>query len=315
MHSNNYQFIVSQSELGAGTRGASKGYEALLKAAEKHSIDWFKPKFVKPVANFNDALKIPIQYPFAKRIEPLFEVFKNIANTVEDVISGHQSPIIISGDHSSATGTIAGIKKAIGDKRLGVIWIDAHADLHTPYTTPTGNMHGMPLGASLGLNHNLPNGNNPSEAVKKLWDDIKQLGGVSPKFNAEHLIYVGVRDIEWQEEKVIKDLDIQRFNVDFIRQNGGATTAEKILNRLINVDYLYISFDVDVLDPSISTATGTPVDNGLYLREALNLVKGLTHSDIPKCFELVEINPTKENNENKMAEAGLKILEIVQQNI
>lgn len=308
-----YQIIVSQSELGAGTRGASQGFHALQKVALTEGDSWLQNDKIIFVPHHNQALKIPLKYTFAKRIEPLYEVFTNISNHVASAIQNNLTPIIISGDHSIATGTIAGIKKAIQNKKLGVIWIDAHADIHTPYTTPTGNMHGMPIAASLGINHHLPNGNKPNEAVKQLWEKIKNISDVNPKIQSENLIYLGLRDTEWQEDKLIKDLNIQVLGVDFIREHGGAKTAETILKKLIDVDYLYISFDVDVLDPTISTATGTPVDKGIYFKEAINLLKGLMKTPKPVCFELVEMNPSKENNCNKMATMGLEILKTVKE--
>lgn len=305
----NIKFLKIASELGAGTRGSSKGFEGLKSAAALKGSSIFSEYPILPIRDKNDSLLKNINFPNAKRIEAIYEVLARVNNSVKAELSRGTFPILLSGDHSIAAGTIAGIKSAYPDKNIGVVWIDAHADIHTPYTTPSGNMHGMPIAAALGLNHELPRGNNPSPEVVKLWKNIKALGGSSQNIKPKNLIYVGVRDIEWQEKKAIKNLDIQKYSVDFVRNNGGKSTGQSILNNLIDCDLIYISFDVDVLDTSLSKGTGTPVPNGLFLREVINLVKVLSKSKKLCCFEIVEINPTIDDKGNTMAEMGLEVLE------
>jgi len=303
------KFIKVSSELGAGTSGASKGFEGLKSADAMRESNLFSQHEIISIKDKNDSLLKNINFPTAKRIKDILEVVTNVSRTVKSQLLEKNFPIIIAGDHSIAIGTIAGIKSAYPSKNVGIIWVDAHADIHSPYTTPSGNVHGMPIAASLGLDHKLPFGNNPKKEVIKLWNDVKNLEEISPKIKPENIVYVGLRDTEWQEDKVLRELKIQKFSVDFVRRNGGKSTADTILNHLINTDIIYISFDVDVLDTSLSKGTGTPVPNGLFLREVVNLMKSLAKSPKLCCFEIVEINPTIDDKGNSMAEMGLDVLE------
>lgn len=303
------KFLKICSELGAGTRGASKGFEGLRIAATKKNSDLFEKFNITDIKDENDSLLKNINFPNAKRIKQIYAVLIRVHDEVKTQLKKHKLPILLSGDHSIATGTIAGIKSAYPSKTVGVVWIDAHADIHTPYTTPSGNMHGMPIAASLGIDHKLTNQNTPHPHAKKLWENIKNLGEKSPKIKAENIAYVGVRETEWQESEVIRELNIQNYSVDFVRKHGGDTTSRSILNQLINCDYIYLSFDVDVLDTSLSRGTGTPVPNGLFLREVIHLINGLAKSNKLCCFEIVEINPTIDDKGNLMAEMGLEVLE------
>jgi arginase len=306
---NNIQFLKICSELGAGTRGASKGFEGLRTAATKKNSDLFKKFNVTAIKDENESLLKNINFSNAKRIKQIYAVLIRVHDEVKTQIKKKKFPILLSGDHSIASGTIAGIKSAYPSKQIGVVWIDAHADIHSPYTTPSGNMHGMPIAASLGIDCELNKQNTPHLDVKKLWEDIKNLGGFPKKIKPENLVYVGVRETEWQEDEIIKELNIQNYSIDFIRKNGGKSTSESILNQLINCDCIYISFDVDVLDTSLSRGTGTPVPNGLFLREVINIIKGIAQSNKLCCFEIVEINPTIDDKGNLMAEMGIEVLE------
>ena len=306
---NKIKLLKISSELGAGTRGSSKGFEGLKTAATIKGSNLFDEFEVISIKDENESLLKNINFPNAKRIKQIHEVLLRVHNEVKKQLKQNKLPILISGDHSIAAGTIAGIKSAYPSKIIGVVWIDAHADIHTPYTTPSGNMHGMPIAASLGIDQKLTNQNTPHPHVQKLWKNIKNLGDKSPKIKPENIAYVGVRETEWQEDEVIRELNIQNYSVDFVRKHGGDTTSISILNQLINCDYIYISFDVDVLDTSLSRGTGTPVPNGLFLREVINLIKGLAKSHKLCCFEIVEINPVIDNKGNLMAEMGLEVLE------
>lgn len=141
--------VENKSEIGAGTRGASLGIDAVKIAALNAKSNYFKDTKIIKIENENDKLWEETSFESAKRIEGIVKVYKRISNSVSDILTKNKFPVLLSGDHSNAGGTIAGIKKAYPEKRLGVIWIDAHADLHSPYTSPTGNVHGMPLATAL----------------------------------------------------------------------------------------------------------------------------------------------------------------------
>ena len=146
----NIKIIEVRSEIGAGTRGASLGIDAIKIAA----LDFMSSLFTNfPTENVPDENKLlyePVASPYAKRIAGVYTMYDRVASVVSETLKSGLFPVVLSGDHSTAGGTIAGIKMAKPKNRLGVIWIDAHADMHTPYTTPSGNMHGMPLAISLG---------------------------------------------------------------------------------------------------------------------------------------------------------------------
>ena len=146
----NIKLIEVPSEIGAGTRGASLGIDAIKIAALDFMSSFFIHFPSEKIEVENHLLFEPIQSPYAKRIGGILTMYDRVSKAVNDTFKNNFFPLVISGDHSTAGGTIAGIKFAKPKSRLGVIWIDAHADLHTPYTTPSGNLHGMPLSASIG---------------------------------------------------------------------------------------------------------------------------------------------------------------------
>ena len=151
----NLEIIINTSELTAGTRGASLGPGAIMSAARKNNNSFFGKIPLHPLPDFNHLIDQPTNTPYAKRIDGFSQVFHAVGDTVVTLLNNNKMPVVIAGDHGSAAGTIAGIKAHYTDKRLGVIWIDAHGDLHSPYTTPSGNMHGMPLAAALGEDNSI----------------------------------------------------------------------------------------------------------------------------------------------------------------
>ncbi|RZJ25466.1 MAG: arginase, partial [Flavobacterium sp.] len=150
---NDIVILINTCEITAGTRGASQGPEAILAEAEKSGNAVFQQNEVYTLPCFNHYLDTQTPYQFAKRIDGVLELYKCLDHEVSKSLQSGAFPIILAGDHGSAGGTIAGIKSAFPSKRLGAVWIDAHADIHTPYTTPSGNIHGMPLAVALGIDN------------------------------------------------------------------------------------------------------------------------------------------------------------------
>ncbi len=304
------RLILNASELGAGTRGASLGIDAMKIASIKAGSKYFANYNTSVIPTQNDLLYNDIKFDKAKRIDGVVDNYEKSSKMVSEVIDGGKYPIVLSGDHSCAGGTIAGIKKAYPDKRLGVIWIDAHADLHSPYTSPSGNIHGMPLATAL-------NEDNQEHKIKELddelaaqWNKLKTMGGIAPKVNAEDLVFVGVRDTEDPEDFFMAKKNIKNIPVEQVRRSEVREIAEEILSYLKDCDILYVSFDVDSMDCDlVSYGTGTPVPNGLTEQEASGLINNLLIDKRVKCFEIVEINPCLDNKQNKMAETAFRILE------
>lgn len=304
------EIIKNRSDIGAGTRGADLGIDAMEIAAINKGSDFFHRYPFVDVPTRNDSVYENDQHPYAKYIPYVYEQCEEVATVVGNCLLRNQFPLVFSGDHSSAMGTISGIKSAFPEKTLGVVWIDAHADIHSPYTTPSGNMHGMPLGAML-------NEDNPECAINKLdeethtyWDKLKNLKLSGPKIKAEHLVYFGVRDTEQPEDSLIQSLGIRNFMVAEVRERGIDVCIQEALLRLRECDILYLSFDVDSMDSDlISDGTGTPVPRGFFPHEISTLLKGVSDSGKVCCLEIVEVNPLLDSQGNKMAEVTFDILE------
>tara|TARA_Y100001933_G_scaffold253408_1_gene293624 strand:- start:782 stop:1519 length:738 start_codon:yes stop_codon:yes gene_type:complete len=231
-----------------------------------------------------------------------------VCQNIADLRTEGLFPIVLAGDHSTAAGTICGIKKAHPEKRLGVIWIDAHADFHSPYTTPSGNMHGMPLAMVTATDNEECESNDVEEETEAIWERIKQIGANGPKISPSDIVYIGVRDTEKAEDHLIEKFGIKNFTTEELNDKGVVTVAKEALQLLKDCDQIYISFDVDSLDTSVSTGTGTPVPNGLTKEQAFELNQELIKDKRVCCWEIVEVNPTLDT-ENKMAEIAFEILE------
>jgi arginase len=303
------KLVEVRSEIAAGTRGASLGVDALKIASLDKKSNFFTQFDPINVPDANNYLWKGNKFPHANYIDGVYQVLKNVYSTVESLRMEKKFPIILAGDHSTAAGTIMGIKAADPTKRLGVIWIDAHADLHTPYTTPSGNMHGMPLAMVCQLDNLESQVNQPTEDTITYWEKIKKIGGDFPKILPNDIVFIAVRDTEEPEDYLIKAKGIKNFKISEVREKGINLIAKETLESLKDCDQIYISFDVDSLDTSISMGTGTPVPNGLTLEEAIELNSELIKDKRVCCWEIVEVNPTLDS-ENMMAEAAFEVLEI-----
>ena len=304
----NIKIIEVPSEIGAGTRGASLGVEAIKIAALDFMSNFFVHFPSEKIEVENNLLFEPIQSPYAKRINGVTNMYEKVSKAVSDSIKGHFFPVILSGDHSSAGGTIAGIKIAKPKSKLGVIWIDAHADLHTPFTTPTGNMHGMPLATAIGEDNEENKVHELDEKTRKQWDHLKNIGKIFPKILPEDIVFISLRDFEKEEKALIEKHGIKVIPTSEVRRNGAENVCRKVLRYLSDCTDIYVSFDVDSLDSSISKGTGTPVSNGLREREAEDIISKFMQNRKICCFEITEVNPTLDK-ENLMAEIAFNILQ------
>lgn len=300
--------IEVKSELGAGTRGASLGVDALKIASIDLQSDFFARYDAVNVKTDNSPLFTGFISPSAKFIKAILGVEKRVCNAVSDTLLEGDFPLVLGGDHSTASGTIAGIKKAYPGKRLGVIWVDAHADLHTPYTTPSGNVHGMPLAMALAIDNLECQTNEPPKETVHIWNEIKKIGVAGPKLEPKDIVFISLRDTESPEDYLVEKYRMPVFRTEEVKKKGAAKIAQLALDQLKECDLIYVSFDVDSMDSSISVGTGTPVPNGLTIEEAKSINRELVKSPKVCCWEIVEINPTLDS-ENKMAEAAFEILE------
>lgn len=306
------EIIVNNSELTAGTRGASLGPGAIMTAARKVNNPFFGIYPLHPLPDYNRFLDQQNETDFAKNLIPFKLVFESVAEKTRDVLINGSFPLVLAGDHGSAAGTIAGIKAAFPTKRLGVVWIDAHGDLHSPYTTPSGNIHGMPLSLSLGNDNLSYRRNTPSEETTRIWNELKLKYTDSVKLNPSDLIFIGVRDTEFEEDQLISENNITNHTVESVRKEGTQMIVERVLEQLESCDMIYVSFDVDSMDPEITSfGTGTPVGNGLFPEEAEEILTLLAQNPKTVCIEFVEVNPCLDNKINTMAETAFSLLEKV----
>ena len=302
------KFVEIKSEIGAGTRGASLGVDAIKIAALDYGSNLFNQIPSVEIPNENKLLYEFAGISYAKRIKGILSIYEKLSVEISDSLKKKIFPIVLAGDHSTAGGTIAGIKNAFPKSKLGVIWLDAHADLHSPYTTPTGNVHGMPLAATLAEDNIVNRVNKPDKETIDLWNKLKKVGGVSPKITYKDLVFIALRDVEPEESSLIKKHKVKVFSTNEVRKNGVEKIARDTLAHLNHCNLIYISFDVDSMDSSISKGTGTPVRNGITEKEAGCLMVRLLQNEKVCCFEICEVNPTLDK-QNLMAENTFEIIQ------
>jgi len=304
----NIKIIEVPSEIGAGTRGASLGIDAIKIAALDFMSNFFIHFPSEKIPTENKLLYEPIESPYAKRIKGINTIYERVSKSVSDSMKNNFFPVVLSGDHSIAGATIAGIKAAKPKSKLGVIWIDAHADLHTPYTTPSGNLHGMPLAASINEDNDDYAVHELDEETTKAWNQLKNIGKMAPKVLPEDIVFISLRDYEKEEKHLIEKYGMKVITTNEVRRKGAENVVRSVIRYLADCTDIYISFDVDSLDSSISKGTGTPVSNGLREREAEDLISKFMQNRKVCCFEIAEVNPTLDK-ENLMSEIAFNILQ------
>mgnify|MGYP000209283897 FL=1 len=306
------KLIKNRSDIGAGTRGSDLGVDAIEIAAINQKNDYFNRFESDDVDTENESIYNKVNNSFAKRIEHVFYQCTRVANNVEYALKSDKFPLVMSGDHSSALGTISGIKAANPDKRIGVIWIDAHADLHSPYTSPSGNIHGMPLAAAIADDNVDCQINEVTDNTDKYWEALKKVGTDGAKILPEDVIFFGVRDTEEPEEKQMAKYRMKNYMVNEVRYRGLEVCVEEAMSKLEDCDLLYVSFDVDSMDCDlISYGTGTPVAKGFDQYEVIAIINQILETRKVACLEVVEVNPLLDTKGNKMAETAFEVLDAV----
>ncbi|WP_010284929.1 arginase [Bacillus timonensis] len=225
-----------------------------------------------------------------KNLEKVSEASEKLATTVDTVIQNGRFPLVLGGDHSIAIGTLAGVAKHY--QNLGVIWYDAHGDLNTADTSPTGNIHGMPLAASLGLGH------------KRLTN----IAGYSPKIKPENIVIIGARALDDGEKELIKKLGIKVYTMHEVDRLGMTKVMEETIAYLRDrTDGVHLSLDLDGLDPHDAPGVGTPVLGGISYRESHLAMEMLEESKLITSAEFVEVNPILDDK-NKTASVAVALM-------
>ena len=310
------KIIKNRSDIGAGTRGSDMGIDAIEIAAINQNNDFFNRFDFEDVITENESVYNKKNNSFGKQISSVFNQCTRLSNHVKVNLQEGKFPIVLSGDHSSALGTISGVKAANPNKRVGVVWIDAHGDLHTPYTSPSGNIHGMPLGAVISDDNLDCQINDVDRDTTEIWDRMKNIGVLGQKVLPEDIVFFGVRDTEEPEERQMAKYGIKNYMVAEVRYRGLEVCVNEALEKLTDCDIIYVSFDVDAMDcDMISYGTGTPVSKGFDDKEIVEIINGLLASKKVTCVEFVEVNPLLDLKGNKMAETAFKVLEEVTKEI
>lgn len=303
------KIIKNRSDIGAGTRGSDIGIDALEIAAINSNNDFFNKYPFEDVKTHNESIYDKVKCTFAKRIKFVLEQCERLRDVVFENLNDGYFPLILSGDHSSSIGTMSAINKYLSGNKFGVIWIDAHADLHTPFTTSSGNVHGMPIAAALGINNSSDSINQVNNYTLSNWNKLIKLGFSQPILESNNLVYMGLRDLEPQEKEFILNNSIKNLNVQEIRIKGVNNFVGNVIEYFNSVDKIYISFDVDSLDPnSVSRGTGTPVSNGFEPIDIISIIKELIKTNKVIALEVSEINPLLDNKGNIMAEKTFEII-------
>lgn len=226
-----------------------------------------------------------------KNVNEIIKANTTLAKKVEDVVKGGSFPLVLGGDHSIAIGTLAGL--ATSYENLGVIWYDAHADMNTSETSPSGNVHGMPLAVCIGLGD----------------ERLVNLHTEGPKVNPKNIVIIGARDVDPGERVLIKEKGIKVFTMHEIDKNGMSSVMEDAIAYLQSreVDGVHLSLDLDGLDPLYTPGVGTPVPGGISYRESHLAMEMLEESGMITSAEFVEVNPILDV-ENKTANVAVDLM-------
>ncbi|QKS70181.1 arginase [Paenalkalicoccus suaedae] len=225
-----------------------------------------------------------------KDLNVVIEANQTLAEEVSKAVAEDAFPLILGGDHSIAIGSLAGVADKVD--QLGVIWYDAHGDLNTGETSPSGNIHGMPLAASLGIGH-------PS---------LTEIGGYAPKVRPENVVIIGARSLDEGERELIKEKGIKVFTMHEVDRLGMSKVMEQAIEHVTkNTDGVHLSLDLDALDPLYAPGVGTPVIGGPTYRETHLAMEMLAESGIITSAEFVEVNPILDVK-NQTAEAAVALI-------
>lgn len=235
-----------------------------------------------------------------KYLQEMIASSNNMVDAIVEILEDDAFPLIIGGDHSIAIGTFSGVSNYFHnkDEEIGLIWFDAHADINTNETSPSGNIHGMPLAALLGYGN----------------EELVNLSGFSPKLNKKYFAHIGARDLDIGEKQRIHDLDLQDnfFSMADVDKRGMLSCVEEAIEIVSKAPGGFaVTFDVDMIDPRFAPGSGTLVRGGTTYREAHLALEAIAGHDKLRSFEIVEVNPMLDSNNITVKLAGELILSIL----
>jgi arginase len=266
--------IGAALDLGQGRRGVDMGPSAIRYAGLEERLESLGFA-VRDHGNVEAAVPeaTTLRDERARFLPEIKETCERIAGSVHEETTAGAIPLVLGGDHSVALGTLGGLAAAHGPG--GVLWIDAHSDINTPETSPSGNVHGMPLAAALGL------------AGDAFASSSWPLPAVDPK----RVALVGVRQLDEAERRLLRDAGVRVFTMSEIDRVGVERAVREALDRVAGPGFVHVSLDMDALDPDIAPGVGTPVQGGLTYREAHLALELVAESELAASLEVVEVNP------------------------
>ncbi len=282
-------------DLGASRRGVDMGPSALRVAGLQARIKQLGLQ-VEDIGNIS--VKQPEEMSYgekrAKYLAEIADACKDLAAIVEKSLEENMLPVVLGGDHSIAAGTLSGVaahfKKK--DKKIGLIWLDAHGDINTPESSPSGNVHGMPLAAAMGYGAT----------------ELVELQGFKPKVEPQNISLVGIRDLDSQEKKLAKKSGVHVFTMRDIDERGMREVMSDALKYAMDdTDGISVSLDMDFVDPSDAPGVGTPVRGGVTYREAHLAMEMIADTEAMVSLEVVEINPVIDEH-NTTALLGVELV-------
>ena len=279
MNRSHIAVIGAPLDLGAGRRGVDMGPSAVRVAnlnARLASLGYV----VEDLGN------VPVSQPEAESPGPqnarylaqITGTCTRLASLVEDALDRGRVPVVLGGDHSIAVGTVAGVAAHFRKKnqKLGLLWIDAHADMNTPESSPSGNVHGMPLACCVGMG--------PVE--------LTHIGGFAPKVDPANVVLIGIRSVDERERRHVQSSGVRAFTMRDVDERGLRNVMEEAIRVAGNgTAGFHVSFDMDSVDPREAPGVGTPVKGGLTYREAHLAMELLCDSGLVTSMEVVEVNP------------------------
>ncbi|MBM4368681.1 MAG: arginase [Deltaproteobacteria bacterium] len=278
-------------DLGAGRRGVDMGPSAIHLAGLNRGIEQLGHTVVDTFAmGVRSQEMLEVGDPHARFLEEITQVCSALADRVESALEAGQFPVMLGGDHSVAIGTISGISRywRKRGKRIGVLWVDAHTDVNTPATSPSGNIHGMPLAVLLG--------HGPRELVA--------IAGDRPALDARNACVIGARDVDAGESNFVRDIGLRVYTMSELDERGTALCAREAIERCLDgTAGIHLSFDLDGVDPQHAPGVGTAVPGGLNLRESHLICEKVAATRRVLGVEMVELNPVidSENRTGKLA--------------
>ncbi len=210
-----------------------------------------------------------------KHLAAVKSVCEEVSERAADIVSQGLFPIFLGGDHAIAIGTISGVSRSASGASTGVIWVDAHADFNTPATSPSGNIHGMPLATLTGRGH----------------PDLVGIGTQGASVRTEDVVIIGLRSVDLEEKNLLREAGVRVYTMKDIDAYGAARVVRGAIRDLAHVDRVHLSLDLDAVDPEVAPGVGTPVRGGLTYREAHLLMELVNEAGIVSSLDVVEVNP------------------------